>query len=69
MDSAEYTNIEDQDTWTVGDIPEVKVELSAKDGYKVLLYIQKPFSLSGCNADFKKQRFMTMASTLKCMLS
>ncbi len=43
MDSAEYTNIEDQDTWTVGDIPEVKVELSAKDGYKVLLYIQKPF--------------------------
>ena len=31
VDSAEYTNIEDQDTWTVGDIPEVKVELSAKD--------------------------------------
>ena len=56
VDSAEYTNIEDQDTWTVGDIPEVKVELSAKDGYKFSYTSKSHFSLSGCNADFKKAK-------------
>lgn len=34
VESAEYTNADDQDTWTVGDIPEVKVELYVKDGYR-----------------------------------
>ena len=29
VESAEYTNADDKDTWTVGDVPEVKVELSA----------------------------------------
>ena len=32
VESAEYTNAEDKDVWTVGDVPEVKVELSADDG-------------------------------------
>lgn len=27
VESAEYTNSDDQDTWTVGDVPEVKIEL------------------------------------------
>ena len=34
VDSVEYTNLEDKDVWTVGDVPEVKVELSASEGYR-----------------------------------
>ena len=32
VDYAEYTN--DADTWSVGDEPTIKVELSARDGYR-----------------------------------
>lgn len=56
VESAEYTNSEDQDTWAVGDVPEVKIELSAKDGYKFSYTSKSHFSLSGCNADFKKAK-------------
>ena len=54
VESAEYTNADDQDTWTVGDIPEVKVELYAKDGYRFSYTSKSHFKLSGCNAEFKK---------------
>lgn len=56
VDTAEYTNQEDQDKWTVGDVPEVKIELSAKDGYKFSYTSKSHFSLSGCNAEFKKAK-------------
>lgn len=54
VESAEYTNADDQDVWTVGDIPRVKVELSANDGYRFSYTSKSHFSLSGCNAEFKK---------------
>ena len=56
VESAEYTNSEDQDTWTVGDVPEVKIELSAKDGYRFSYTSKSHFQLSGCNAEFKKAK-------------
>ncbi len=52
VDYAEYTN--DTDIWTVGDVPEVRVELIAEDGYRFSYRSESHFSLSGCNADFKK---------------
>ena len=56
VESAEYTNSEDQDTWTVGDVPEVKIELYAKSGYRFSYTSKSHFSLSGCNAEFKKAK-------------
>lgn len=56
VDSVEYTNADDKDTWTVGDVPEVKVELSANDGYKFSYTSKSHFSLSGCNAEFSKAK-------------
>lgn len=56
VDSVEYTNAEDQDTWTVGDVPEVKVELSASDGYEFSYTSKSHFSISGCGAEFKKAK-------------
>lgn len=71
VESAEYTNAEDKDTWTVGDVPEVKIELSAKDGYRFSYTSKSHFKLSGCNADFKKAKiyddgdFMEVYAELK----
>lgn len=56
VESAEYTNIEDQDVWTVGDVPEVKIELSAREGYRFSYTSKSHFKLSGCDADFKKAK-------------
>lgn len=56
VESAEYTNSDDKDKWTVGDIPEVKIELSAKDGYRFSSTSKSRFTLSGCNAEFKKAK-------------
>lgn len=54
--SAEYTNSEDKDVWTVGDVPEVKVELYADDGYYFSYTSSSHFSVSGGGADFKRAR-------------
>ena len=56
VESAEYTNAENQDTWTVGDVPEVKVELYAKDGYRFSYTSKSHFKISGCNAEFQKAK-------------
>ena len=56
VESAEYTNAEHQDTWTVGDVPEVKVELYAKDGYRFSYTSKSHFKISGCNAEFQKAK-------------
>ena len=56
VESAEYTNSDDQDTWTVGDVPEVKIELSAKDGYRFSYTSKSHFKFTGCNAEFKKAK-------------
>ena len=56
VESAEYTNSENQDTWTLGDVPEVKVELSARDGYRFSYTSKSHFTLNGCNAKFKRAK-------------
>ena len=56
MDSVEYTNLEDKDVWTVGDVPEVKVELSASEGYRFSYTSKSHFKISGCDAEFKKAK-------------
>lgn len=56
VESAEYTNAEDKDTWTIGDVPEVKVELYARDGYRFSYTSKSHFSVSGCSAEFKRAK-------------
>lgn len=65
VESAEYTNLEDQDTWTVGDVPEVKIELSAKDGYRFSYTSKSHFKLSGCNAEFKRAKVYDSGSYIE----
>lgn len=65
VESAEYTNSEDQDTWTVGDVPQVKVELSAKDGYRFSYTSKSHFNLTGCNAEYKKVRIYDSGSSIE----
>lgn len=56
VESAEYTNADDKDTWTVGDVPEVKIELTADDGYRFSYTSKSHFSLTGCSAEFKRAK-------------
>lgn len=56
VESAEYTNSNDQDVWVVGDVPEVLVELSAKAGYRFSYTSSSHFHVSGGGADFKKAK-------------
>lgn len=65
VESAEYTNLEDRDTWTVGDVPEVKIELSAKDGYRFSYTSKSHFKLSGCNAEFKRAKVYDSGSYIE----
>ena len=65
VESAEYTNADNQDTWTVGDVPEVKIELSAKDGYRFSYTSKSHFTLSGCNATFKKAKVYDSGSYIE----
>ena len=52
VEYAEYIN--DADVWVVGDRPIVRVELSAKDGYRFSYTSKSRFSLSGCGATYKR---------------
>lgn len=52
IDHVEYIN--DIETWTVGDRPLVRVELSAKEGYRFTSSSRSNFLLSGCSATFKR---------------
>ena len=65
VESAEYTNSDNQDTWTVGDVPEVKIELSAKDGYRFSYTSKSHFTLSGCNATFKRAKVYDSGSYIE----
>ena len=65
VESAEYTNADNQDTWTVGDVPEVKIELYAKDGYRFSYTSKSHFTLSGCNATFKKAKVYDSGSYIE----
>ena len=56
VENAEYTNAEEKDVWTVGDVPEVKVELYAEDGYRFSYPSSSHFSVSGGGADLKRAR-------------
>ena len=51
VDYAEYTN--SGDTWTVGDVPEVRVELDANDGYRFAYESKSHFDVNGGGAEFK----------------
>lgn len=69
VDYAEYTN--DVDTWSVGDEPTVRVELTAKDGYRFYYKSKSHYTLSGCSAEFKDAdiydsgSYMELTVTLK----
>lgn len=69
VEYAEYTN--SVDNWSVGDEPEVLVELSARDGYKFSYTSKSHFSLSGMNSEFEKARiyddgaYIEVTATLK----
>lgn len=65
VDTAEFTNSEDQDTWTVGDVPEVKIELSAEDGYRFSYTSKSHFTLSGLNAEFKRAKIYDNGATIE----
>ena len=56
IDSVEFTNSQDQDTWVMGDVPEVKVELYAEDGYRFSYTSSSHFKVSGEGAEFKRAR-------------
>lgn len=68
VDYAEYTN--DADTWSVGDEPTIKVELSARDGYRFAYTSKSHFDVSGSGAEFDKAKkyddnYMEVTITLK----
>lgn len=63
IDNAEYTN--DVDTWSVGDRPTVRVDLTAKDGYKFSYTSKSHFSLSGCSAEFNKAKIYDDGTTME----
>lgn len=65
VEAAEYTNSDSQDAWTVGDIPQVKVELSAKDGYRFSYTSKSHFDLSGSSAEFKKARIYDNGASME----
>lgn len=52
ISSAEYIN--DLETWTVGNRPIVRVELTAKSGYRFTTGSKSQFLLSGCGAEYKR---------------
>lgn len=54
VDYAEYTNT--SDTWSVGDLPEIRVELSARDGYKFAYTSKSHFKVSGGSAEFDRAK-------------
>lgn len=62
VEGAEYDKRDDQ--WDYGERPVVEVELSAKDGYSFTSTSRSTFSLSGCNAQFKKAEKDEDGSTL-----
>lgn len=49
----EVTNEDDDDNWSIGDIPVVEVELQAADGYYFDNKSKSAFSLSGAGAKYK----------------
>lgn len=65
VESAEYTNSDKQDVWVVGDVPGVKVELSAKDGYRFTYTSKSHFTLNGCNAQYKKAKIYDNGSSME----
>lgn len=63
IDSAGYTN--DDEKWSLGDRPVVKVEMTAADGYRFAYTSSSHFSLSGGKAEFKKARISDSGRTLE----
>lgn len=63
IDNVEYIN--DVDTWSVGDLPVVRVDLTARDGYKFSYTSKSHFSLSGCNAEFDRAKIYDDGVTME----
>ena len=61
----EFTEyVTDEEMWTVGDRPVVRVELSASEGYYFSSTSKSSFTLSGCDATFKSASRRDSNSTL-----
>lgn len=63
IDTVEYIN--SNDSWTVGDRPVVRVEMSARDGYRFSSTSSSRFSLSGCSATYKSAKTYDDGTTLE----
>lgn len=55
IDHVEY--VTDAEEWSVGDRPVVRVEMTAKDGYRFAYTSKSHFTVSGGGAEFKKARY------------
>lgn len=63
IDSVYYVN--NNETWIVGDRPVVRVDLTARDGYRFSSTSSSKFSLSGCSATYKSAKAYDDGSTLE----
>lgn len=54
----------DMDTWTLGDKPEATAVLVASKGYRFAYNSKSHFTISGCDARFKKARYYDDYSTM-----
>lgn len=63
IDSAEY--VTDNENWTVGDRPVVRVDMTARDGYRFSSTSSSRFSLSGCSATYKSAKTYDDGSTME----
>lgn len=62
VESAVYIN--DVDTWTLGERPEVEVTLKASEGFRFVSTSSNKFRLSGCGANFAKAKIYDGGSKL-----
>lgn len=63
---AEYTN--DEDTWQLGDEPEVMIELYAKNGFRFAYTSKSHFTITGEGASFKKARLYDSGSRMELQI-
>lgn len=62
VESAEYIN--DSEEWKLGDRPEVKVTMTAAEGFRFSYTASSHFKLSGCGSEFKRAKIFDGGDTL-----
>lgn len=60
-----YYKNEDDDTWTRGETPIVRVELEAKEGYRFYSTSKTKFRISGCHSEFKSAKIMESGNAIQ----